>query len=76
MLKLFFAQSYELLWHDILVPIVLITGTRTEYLAIAALKAGIDDYIIKDSGSRGYLKLLPIVLPQLVQQYHNRRACN
>src|SRR6266542_1230730 len=56
---------------NIPIPLVLLTGAGTEYLAVEALKAGVDDYIIKDVG-RGYIDLLPLVLSEVVQRYRNR----
>jgi signal transduction histidine kinase len=35
---------------------------------VEALKAGVDDYLIKDP-DQGYLKLLPLVLPEVVRKY-------
>jgi diguanylate cyclase (GGDEF)-like protein/PAS domain S-box-containing protein len=49
------------------------TGAGTEYIAVEALKAGVDDYIIKDPG-QGYLELLSIVLPEVVQKRADRLA--
>jgi PAS domain S-box-containing protein len=61
----------ELRTSNILIPLVLLTGAGTEYLAVEALKAGVDDYIIKDTG-KGYIDLLPLVLPEVMQRYHDR----
>ncbi len=54
-------------------PLVILTGRGSEELAVEALKAGVDDYIIKDPGE-GYLDLLPVVLPEVLQKYDDRRA--
>ncbi len=62
----------ELLSRDCSVPMVLTTGAGTEQLALKALKAGVNDYIIKD-GNQGYLDLLPAKLLEVVQK-HNERA--
>lgn len=62
----------ELLSRDYSMPMVLITGTGTEQLALKALKLGVSDYIIKD-GNQGYLDLLPVKLLEVVQK-HNERA--
>jgi len=56
---------------NIPIPLVLLTGAGAEYLAVEALKAGVDDYIIKDA-SQGYIDLLPLVLPEVVQRYRDR----
>lgn len=63
----------ELLARQISLPLVLLTGAGSEHLAVDALKAGVHDYIIKDSNG-GYLDLLPVVLPEVVQQYQDRLA--
>jgi DNA-binding response OmpR family regulator len=63
----------ELLDEKVPLPLVLLTGRGSEELAVEALKAGVDDYIIKDSGL-GYLDLLPAVLPDVVRKYDDRIA--
>jgi signal transduction histidine kinase len=65
------ALCEELLQHQVALPLVLLTGSGSEHLAVDALKAGVNDYIIKDVNG-GYLDLLPIVLPEVVRQYHDR----
>src|SRR5438132_1786728 len=57
--------------RNISIPFVLLTGAGAEYLAVEALKAGVDDYIIKNP-SQGYIDLLPLVLPEVVQRYRAR----
>ena len=57
----------ELRTNNIAIPFVLLTGAGAEHLAVEALKSGVDDYIIKDA-SRGYIDLLPLVLPEVVQR--------
>ena len=61
----------ELRTSNISIPLVLLTGAGAEYLAVEALKAGVDDYIIKDV-RQGYIDLLPLVLPEVVQRYRAR----
>src|SRR5215212_1899382 len=63
----------ELLAREWGIPFVILTGAGTERLAVEALKAGVDDYLIKDVGG-GYLELLPVVLPAVVQQHRDRLA--
>ncbi len=58
---------------DIELPIVLLTGGGTEALAVKAMRAGVDDYLIKD-GDGGYLKLLPVVLHSVLEKYRDRIA--
>jgi diguanylate cyclase (GGDEF)-like protein len=62
-----------LLEGDTPLPVVLLTGSGNEQVAVAALKLGIADYIIKDP-AQGYLQLLPVVLPQIARTYHAREA--
>ena len=63
----------QVLSEKIPLPLVIITGRGSERLAVEALKAGVDDYIIKDSG-RKYLDLLPVILPEVVRRYGDRIA--
>ncbi len=67
------ALCLELLERKIALPLVLVTGTGSEHLAVEALKAGVDDYLIKDPG-QGYLNLLPVVLSDVVRKYDDRLA--
>ena len=64
----------ELINKKVPLPLVILTGTGNESLAVQALKAGVDDYIIKDVEG-GYLKLLPVVIPEVINNYQNRLAC-
>ena len=63
----------ELLDEEIPLPLVMLTGSGSEQLAVEALKAGVDDYMIKDPG-QGYLNLLPVVLPEVVRKHGDRLA--
>jgi DNA-binding response OmpR family regulator len=63
----------ELLDVGVPFPLVILTGRGSEELAVEALKLGVDDYIIKDSGL-GYLDLLPTVLPDVVRKHGDRLA--
>src|SRR5665647_2858640 len=60
--------------HMIHLPVVILTGSGSEQLAVEAIKAGVDDYLIKDPGE-GYLELLPVVLPKVVHKYGVRMSC-
>jgi len=40
----------ELLDEETPLPLVILTGKGSEELAVEALKAGVDDYIVKDPG--------------------------
>ncbi len=53
--------------------LVLLTGGGSEQMAIRALRAGINEYIVKDS-SQKYLDLLPLVLPKVARRHRERRA--
>ena len=53
--------------------LVLMTGGGSEQVAIKALKAGVHDYIVKDS-TQEYLELLPLVLPQVAKRHQDYRA--
>lgn len=59
--------------RGIRVPVVLLTGSGNEQVAVDALKLGVADYIIKDP-DEGYLKLLPTALPQIVGNYLSQEA--
>ncbi len=63
----------EIIVANIRLPSMLITGVGSENLAVDALKAGVDDYIIKDVEG-GYLKLLPVVIPDVIFNFQNRIA--
>jgi two-component sensor histidine kinase len=48
-------------------PVVYVTGTDEGRVAVAALKAGAADYIVKDVGG-AFLELLPTVIEQAIAQ--------
>ncbi|RKX77150.1 MAG: hypothetical protein DRP87_09950 [Spirochaetes bacterium] len=50
-------------------PIIMVTGTGSEQIAVEALKLGASDYIVKDVNGV-YLKLLPSVIDQTLIKYH------
>ena len=52
-------------------PIIMVTGTGSEEIAVEAMKLGASDYIVKDVDG-GYLDLLPIVIERVLRQ--NRLA--
>ncbi|MCP4148839.1 MAG: PAS domain S-box protein [bacterium] len=62
-----------LISEKINLPLVLLTGTGSEQLAAEALKAGVNDYIVKDH-EQGYLDLLPVVLPEVVRKHNDYLA--
>ncbi len=53
--------------------LVLLTGGGSEQVAIQAIKAGVHDYIVKDS-RQDYLKLLPLILPQAAERHRDYLA--
>jgi PAS domain S-box-containing protein len=65
--------SKELLDEKTPLPLVILTGRGSEQLAVEALKAGVDDYIVKDFG-QSYLDLLPVVLSDVVRKHGDHIA--
>jgi diguanylate cyclase (GGDEF)-like protein len=63
----------QLLDSRVNIPLVILTGSGSEQVAVDALKAGVNDYIIKDPDS-GYLAMLPVLLPDVVRNYGERLA--
>jgi len=68
-----FELCKTLLVEKIPLPLVILTGKGSEQLAVDALKAGVDDYVVKDP-SESYLDLLPVVLLQAVRRNADRTA--
>ena len=54
-------------------PLVIMTGTGSERVAVEAMKAGVYDYLVKDP-DKGYLELLPVVLAEAVRRHEDRVA--
>jgi PleD family two-component response regulator len=48
-------------------PIIMVTGSGNEGVAVEALKMGASDYVVKDVDG-GYLDLLPTVIEQVLQK--------
>jgi signal transduction histidine kinase len=67
------ALCHALLARTVAIPLVILTGQGSEQLAVDALKAGVDDYMVKDTQSH-YLDLLPIVIPTILQNHRDRLA--
>ena len=61
----------ELLAAAVPLPLVILTGSGSEQVAVDALKAGVDDYIIKDPES-AYLRMLPMVLAEVAATFRVR----
>ena len=51
------------------IPMVIITGTGDEEIAVKAMKLGAYDYLIKDMEGN-YLKLLPISVENAINRFH------
>ncbi len=68
-----FELCKALIRQNINLPLVLLTGSGKETLAVDALKAGVNDYIVKDP-HQGYLSLLPVVLPEVIRNHNERLA--
>lgn len=50
-------------------PIIMVTGAGNEAIATQAMRIGASDYIVKDS-DLSYLKMLPDIIQQTIQQHH------
>lgn len=48
-------------------PVIMVTGSGNEKVAVEALKLGATDYIVKDV-EMGYLELLPLIIDQVLQK--------
>jgi PAS domain S-box-containing protein len=62
-----------LIEKEIPLPTLMLTGEGSEHLAVKALKAGVNDYVIKDFEGY-YLEILPIRIPEIVRSYQDRLA--
>ncbi len=62
-----------LLAESIGLPLVMLTGSGSEAVAVEALKAGVDDYVIKDPEC-AYLQMLPHILSDAVSSHRERLA--
>jgi signal transduction histidine kinase len=50
-----------------LVPVIMVTGSGDESVAVEAMKRGASDYIIKDIAG-GFIKLLPSVITRVIKE--------
>jgi PAS domain S-box-containing protein len=57
------------LQHDPTLPLIILTGSMNEITAVACMKAGATDYVIKEHITR-----LPLALKGALEQKENRRA--
>jgi signal transduction histidine kinase len=49
-------------------PTIMVTGTGDEQIAVQAMKAGVDDYLVKDLGA-GFVNVLPLVVGRVIEQH-------
>ena len=56
-----------------LIPVIMVTGSGDENIAVEAINLGASDYIVKDI-TGGYLKLLPSVIENVLHLAHLDRA--
>jgi DNA-binding NtrC family response regulator len=59
-------NAFDILEMGLDVPIIIVTGAGSEQVAVDAMKAGANDYLIKDS-DRNYLKILPLTLNKAIK---------
>jgi CheY-like chemotaxis protein len=62
----------ELLAAAVPLPLVILTGSGSERVAVEALKAGVNDYIIKDPDN-AYLEMLPMILSDVVAAHREQK---
>jgi signal transduction histidine kinase len=53
--------------HGPLPPTIMVTGTGDERIAVAAMKAGVSDYVVKDLEG-GFVNVLPLVVRRAIDQ--------
>ena len=59
-------NAFDILELGLDVPVIIVTGAGSEQVAVDAMKAGANDYLIKDS-DRNYLKILPLTLNKAIK---------
>lgn len=59
--------------RNIDVPVIFVTGSGNEEVAVQAMKLGAQDYLMKDPVGK-YLELLPSVIEKTQRHWQNRRA--
>jgi len=55
------------------IPVIVTTGSGDEEIAVRAMKAGADDYLIKDL-ERNYLTVLPVTIEQTIKHRKDQQA--
>ncbi len=61
-------NAFEIFDFNLKIPIIFLTGSGDEEVAIKAMKLGAYDYLIKDS-DRNYLKILPLTIDNVMEKY-------
>ncbi len=56
------------------IPVIFVTGTGDEEIAVRALKNGVYEYLIKDVKERHYLKHLPMVIQRAVEHKKSEQS--
>ncbi len=64
--------AFEILSQHPDIPVVVVTGTGSEEIAVNALKKGAYDYLIKDVEGY-YLTMLPITLENAIRRFNNEK---
>jgi DNA-binding NtrC family response regulator len=59
-------NAFDILELGLDTPTIIVTGAGSEQVAVDAMKAGANDYIIKDS-DRNYLNILPLTLNKAIK---------
>ncbi len=61
--------------NEINIPVVFITGSGNESVAVEAIKLGAQDYIVKDPLGN-YLEIIPIVIKKALSQWKSEQERN
>jgi len=59
----------EIRISELYLPVIMITGSGNEEVATAVLKAGADDYVIKE---HGYIENLPDIIDYAIKSFHKK----
>lgn len=59
--------------NGINLPLIILTGAGSEETAVEALRSGVNNYVIKESGP-GYMELLPLVVRDVVRNHREYLA--
>lgn len=61
------ATAFDVLEPGLECPFIVITGAGSEEIAVRAMKAGAQDYVIKDM-EHNYLKILPVIIERAISR--------